>query len=208
MRRPPAQVVFRTPGFSRKGAKQKSGAGALTFFLCVLCGSARTAFRFSRKGAKYAELTHTVSGLATPARDYMKSPLPVLALHLFGALEWTVGHVLFADPGGELLEAASGGSVSWYGASSVERVWESEVPAEKRPNPGGLGHGAWASERENPDYTPTNSCPRRVNGTKSRFSSPMKIWRGRAIFLSGSDISSFHWASHPTVRGIPNRTVN
>src|ERR1035438_8160091 len=31
--------------------------------------------------------------------------------------------------------------------------------------------------------------------------------RGRAIFCSGSVISSCHWASHPAVRGMANRTV-
>src|ERR1039457_4931754 len=45
-------------------------------------------------------------------------------------------------------------------------------------------------------------------GTNSRRSSPMQIWRGRAIFCSGSCNISCHCASQPTVRGMPNSTVN
>ena len=42
----------------------------------------------------------------------------------------------------------------------------------------------------------------------SRRGCPTKIWRGRAIFCSGSVIISCHCASQPTVRGIANITGN
>ena len=60
------------------------------------------------------------------------------------------------------------------------------------------------------DYASTSGVfsERSSIGTRSRLASPVYTWRGRAILRYGSSIISCHWASQPTVRGMPNSTVN
>src|ERR1700731_1080995 len=50
--------------------------------------------------------------------------------------------------------------------------------------------------------------PRFSIGTNALVSDPIHIWRGRAIFCSGSVNISCHCANQPMVRGMAKSTVN
>src|SRR6266567_3490071 len=54
----------------------------------------------------------------------------------------------------------------------------------------------------------SHSFQRSASGFASRRLAPVKSWRGRPIFCSGSEIISFHCAIQPTVRASTKMAVN